>query len=85
MMNKTMYNIVYIEQFDCRYIEDRYGVIHIVVERKHMQDIENSSIPLFEDQTIRVAWDEQQEELKPADLWLLRRMPTRFVSWLRTL
>ena len=40
MMNELMYNIVYIEQFDCRYIEDRYGVIHIVVERKHMQDIE---------------------------------------------
>lgn len=50
-----------------------------------MKDIENDAIQLFEDQKIRVAWDEQQEELKPADLWLLRRMPTRFVSWLRTL
>ena len=47
MVNELMYNIVYIEQFDCRYIEDRYGVIHIVVERKHMQDIENDSIQLF--------------------------------------
>lgn len=47
MMDKTMYNIVYIEQFDCRYIADRHGVIHIVVERKHMQDIENDSIQLF--------------------------------------
>ena len=29
-----------------------------------MQDIENDSIQLFVDRKIRVAWDEQQEELK---------------------
>ena len=50
-----------------------------------MQDIENSSIPLFEDQTIRVAWDEQQEELKQAALWLHRRTLMYFGSWSRTL
>ena len=40
----------------------------------------NSSIPLFEDQTIRVAWDEQQEKLKQAVLWLHRRTPMFFDS-----
>ena len=29
-----------------------------------MNNIENDGIQLFEDQKIRVAWDEQQEELK---------------------
>ncbi len=40
-----------------------------------MNDIENDAIQLFEDQKIRVAWDEQQEKLKQAVLWLHRRTP----------
>ena len=45
-----------------------------------MKDIKNDAIQLFEDQKIRVAWDEQQEKLKQAVLWL-----HRFASWSRTL
>ena len=45
-----------------------------------MKDIENDAIQFFEDQKIRVAWDEQQEKLKQAVLWLHRRTPMFFDS-----
>ena len=50
-----------------------------------MKDIENDAIQLFEDQKIRVAWDEQQEKLKQAVLWLHRRTQMFFDSRSRTL
>ena len=57
----------------------------MVIERKEMKDIENDAIQFFEDQKIRVAWDEQQEKLKQAVLWLHRRTPMFFDSRSRTL
>ena len=50
-----------------------------------MKDIENDAIQFFEDLKIRVAWDEQQEKLKQAVLWLHRRTPMFFDSRSRTL
>ena len=64
MLNKMIYNIIYNNAFSCRYTGDGHGVICMIVEIKYMKDIENNSIQLFEDRKIRVAWDEQQEELK---------------------